>query len=152
LPVSSSFTWAFGSHTSLPVHVRTGNPSSNVWLTLRLAYVGVSTFIWTEKNHHVPVLITFHSRMFTFLMALSFMCFSSRDQVVIIVLSIAWFALCALLFWWITVLYEGRSLSYLKPQWLTFRHLKDSIKGWIMVRKPKGTNMHSANNYTQSTL
>jgi hypothetical protein len=80
--------------------------------------------------------------MIAFLVAFSFACFSSQDKVVIIVLSITWFALSVLLLWWISVLYEGPSgISWYSSIRLAF---KDSIKEWIMVRKSEGTNMHKA--------
>ena len=79
--------------------------------------------------------------MLAFFVAFSFACFGSRDEVVIIVLSITWFALCVLLLWWISVLYEGPEASWYR---IAFKQFEDSIKEWIMVRKSKGTNMHKA--------
>lgn len=79
--------------------------------------------------------------MVGFLVAFSLMCFSTGDNIVIIVVSITWFTLCSLLLWWVSVLNEDRSFSELY-QGLSSR-FKDSMKGFFYrVWKPQGSNMH----------
>jgi len=89
--------------------------------------------------------------MVSFLVAFSLVCFNTRDNIVIVVVSIAWFTLCFLLLWWISVLNEGRSFSVSQNGLL--RRFKDSIKEWIMVRKLhwQGANVHSTDNQTELT-
>ena len=83
--------------------------------------------------------------MVGFLVAFSLMCFSTRDEIVTVVVSITWLTLFSLLLWWISVLYEGHGGSCLK-----FGPFKESIKEWITVRKPRA-NMHSSDNVTELT-
>ena len=79
--------------------------------------------------------------MVGFLVAFSLMCFSTGDNIVIIVVSITWFTLCSLLLWWVSVLNEDRSFSELY-QGLSSR-FKDLMKGFFYrVWQPQGSNMH----------
>ena len=104
------------------------------------------------KNICALVLIATRYRMVGFLVAFSLMCFSTDDKIVIVVVSVAWLILFPLLLWWISVLYEGRTFfeSYKGP-WLMFRRFMGSIKERIMVRKPQGKKMQSADNDTELT-
>ena len=90
-------------------------------------------------------------RMVGFLVAFSLMCYGTGDKIVTVLMSITWLMLFLLLMWCISMLHEGLSFSDLYQG--LCRRLKDSIKEFILVRKPKGTSMHSAssNNGTELT-
>ena len=62
------------------------------------------------------------TRTLSFLAAFSFTCYTSGDNVVKVVISIAWVASCLLLMWTISVSFEDQPYYYIWPvrQWWRF--------------------------------
>ena len=125
LLVCSHLTWTFEPQY---LHVWIGNPGCDVRPTLCLAHVGVSVF--TLGPEIICSSLTPY-RMVGFLAAFSFMCFTTHDEIVIVVVSITLFSPCCLFSWWLAVLYKGQSFS-------------ESYQG--LFKKPQVVNMHSVDN------
>ena len=86
--------------------------------------------------------------MVGFLVGFSLMCFSTSDNIVVVLVSITWFMLCFLLLWCISMLHEGRPFQVVESYRCLSRRLKDLIKElewFIQVLKPQGTSVHSGN-------